>query len=43
MGVLRWLAKISLTEWLIIGVALSWLARRRPPGEATQTAAGPAT
>jgi len=41
MGVLRWLAKISLAEWLIIGVALSWLARRRPPRRAAQTDAGP--
>ena len=40
MGVLRWLAKISLAEWLIIGIALSWLARRRPPGGAAQTASG---
>lgn len=31
MGVFRWLAKISLTEWLIIGIALSWLIRRPPP------------
>ena len=32
MGVLRWLAKISLAEWLIIGAALSWLARRPATG-----------
>jgi hypothetical protein len=31
MGIVRWLAKISLAEWLIIGVALSWLIRRPPP------------
>ena len=41
MGILRWLAKISLTEWLIIGIALSWLVRRPSP-RAGAPAAGPA-
>jgi hypothetical protein len=40
MGVLRWLAKISLAEWLIIGLALSWLVRRRPPSGSAPTGAG---
>jgi hypothetical protein len=42
MGIVRWLAKISLAEWLIIGVALSWLIRRPPPSRSAQTDAGPA-
>ena len=41
MGVLRWLGKISLTEWLIIGIALSWLIRRPAP-RTRSAAAGPA-
>jgi hypothetical protein len=42
MGIVRWLAKLSLAEWLIIGVALSWLIRRPPPDRSAQSAAGPA-
>lgn len=41
MSLLRWLSRVSIAEWLLIGLAIAWLVRGRPPASRAAPAGQP--